>query len=89
MCVGVRVCGVWVCGCVGVWVSAPEKNNRTYLEVRLRRANLQHARDVVRVPRPLEEDKEVLPRRAEVEDDALAVGENLVRRRQDGPVVSK
>ena len=80
--------------CVGVWVCewvrcAPEKDNRTYLEVRLCRADSQYARDVVRVPSPLEEDKEVLPRRAEVERDALAVGENLVRRRQDGPAVSK
>ena len=65
------------------------KNNWTYFEVRLRRADLQHAGNVVRIPRPLEEDKEVLPRRAEVERDALAVGENLVRRRQDGPVVPK
>ena len=82
--------GVWVCGCVSVWVcECAGKNNRTYLEVRLCRADLQHARDVVRIPRPLEEDKEVLPRRAEVERDALAVGECFVRRRQDGPAVSK
>ena len=60
-----------------------------YLEVRLRRADLQHARDIVRVPSPLEEDKETLPRRAEIEDDALAVGENSVRWRQNHPAASK
>ena len=65
------------------------KRNQAYLEVRLRRADLQHAGNVVRIPRPLEEDKEVLPRRAGVERDALAVGEHLVRRGQDGPVVPK
>ena len=89
---GVWVCGcvrVWVCGCVGVWVCVCVYVGRTYLEVRLRRADLQHAGNVVRIPRPLEEDKEVLPRRAEVEGDAFAVGENLVRWRQDGPVASK
>ena len=69
--------------------AAAGKDNRTYLEVRLRRADLQHARDVVRVPSPLEEDKKVFPRRAEIEDDAHAVGENLVRRRQDHPAALK